>query len=84
MGLVAAVTEMLVQSHTAGVVVLLPALPASLAQSGHISGVRLRGSSQVSLAWSQGRVTAADLRFDSWHPWWMGMDEEQTYPGFFR
>lgn len=55
MGLTAAVSEMLVQSHD-GAVELLPALPKSW-NSGHFEGVRVRGGFQLSLKWNAGKVS---------------------------
>jgi alpha-L-fucosidase 2 len=55
MGLTAAVSEMLVQSHD-GAVELLPALPKSWS-SGHFEGVRVRGGFQLSLKWNAGKVS---------------------------
>ncbi|MEY9932139.1 hypothetical protein ABH926_006788 [Catenulispora sp. GP43] len=55
-GLMAAVVEMLVQSH-GGVIRVLPALPDQW-PDGMCRGVRCRGGLAVDLAWSDGRLTA--------------------------
>ncbi|MCA1221515.1 glycosyl hydrolase family 95 catalytic domain-containing protein, partial [Streptomyces sp. 8L] len=59
-GTPSAVTEMLVQSAP-GRVELLPALPAAWADSGHISGVGVRGGFVLDLSWRHGRVEKAVL-----------------------
>jgi alpha-L-fucosidase 2 len=55
----AGIAEMLVQSH-AGEVHLLPALPRAWPR-GRFRGLRARGGLVVSLAWSEGRATSAEL-----------------------
>lgn len=60
LGAPAAMTEMLLASH-AGVVRLLPALPAAWA-SGSFRGLRARGGLEVECAWQNGRATTATLR----------------------
>jgi alpha-L-fucosidase 2 len=59
-GYVAGLVEALLQSH-AGEIVLLPALPAVLAD-GEVSGLRARGGVEVSMRWRAGDLTAAELR----------------------
>lgn len=59
LGLVAAVTEALVQSH-AGRLDLLPALPPALA-SGRVSGLLARPGLRVDLTWRAGRPTSVGL-----------------------
>ncbi len=59
-GMVAAVCEMLVQSHETAdggkvLLRLLPALPASW-KSGSVSGLRARGGYTVGIAWEDGKV----------------------------
>lgn len=59
MGLTAAVSEMLVQSHD-GAVELLPALPKSW-NTGRYAGVRVRGGFTLSLEWKDGKVTGVTV-----------------------
>ena len=69
LGYLAALTEMLLQSHTPGVLSLLPALPASL-PSGHVYGLNARGNVIVSMAWRDHKLLASKLLFQSDHFWW--------------
>ena len=59
-GIVAGISEMLVQSH-AGEVVLLPTLPKSWSE-GHANGLRARGAITVrEMSWKDGRLSRAVL-----------------------
>eukprot|EP01041_Mallomonas_annulata_P002018 gene2018-3917_t len=96
MGIVAAVSEMLVQSHTPEVLLLLPALPRALADSGTVRGLHIRGGGRVSVSWEEGSVTAAIVSYATTtttismttstpmtaHPWLYGFEERPS--GFFR
>ena len=62
MGVAAAITEMLLQSH-AGVIHLLPALPAAWAD-GSFRGFRARGACSVDARWRDGVLIEAVVRAD--------------------
>ena len=62
MGVAAAITEMLLQSH-AGVIHLLPALPAAWTD-GSFRGFRARGAFSVEARWRGGGLTEAVIRAD--------------------
>jgi alpha-L-fucosidase 2 len=54
LGVVAAIAEMLVQSHT-DTIRVLPAVPARW-RCGSVSGLRLRGGGTIDIDWSDGRI----------------------------
>jgi len=60
LGIVAALSECLVQSHL-GVIELLPVIPAAM-RSGSVRGLRARGGVAVDLAWRDGRLESARIR----------------------
>jgi alpha-L-fucosidase 2 len=59
LGVTAAISEMLVQSHE-GVIDLLPALPAEWKQ-GKFSGVIARGAFELTFAWDNSAITGAEV-----------------------
>jgi alpha-L-fucosidase 2 len=52
---------MLVQS-TPDLIETLPALPASWASEGSVSGLKTRGGFEVSMSWKDGKVTSLHLK----------------------
>jgi hypothetical protein len=82
LGYVAAVCEMLMQSHIAGYYLLLPALPKAFAESGKIRGLTARGDTDISISWKLGQVSVALLQFKSNHPWLRGLKKTDK-EGFF-
>ena len=59
LGVAAAISEMLVQSHE-GYIHLLPALPVEWA-SGSFTGVRARGGFELDLSWEDGTVSSLEV-----------------------
>jgi len=60
LGIVAALSECLVQSHR-GVIELLPAVPAAM-RNGSVRGLRARGGVSVDLAWRDDSLESARIR----------------------
>lgn len=60
-GFVAGVVEMLVQSHSDGVVHLLPALPKDEIREGEVKGLVARGGFVVDVKWEGGRLKEATV-----------------------
>ena len=58
----AGIAEMLVQSTDEGRVDLLPALPAAWMKAGEINGIRLRGGYELSMAWTDGKITRLEIK----------------------
>lgn len=82
LGYLASMCELLVHSHTAGSLALLPALPSAFAAQGHAYGLQARGDVLVSMEWAEGKLVAAQLVFQSAHPWHMALQDQPQ--GFFR
>jgi hypothetical protein len=83
LGYVAGLTEMVLQSHIPGSLILLPALPLALAEQGTARGLQARGDIDVSFTWRDGDVAAANLLFRAPHPWLRGVSEDKWKTGFF-
>jgi alpha-L-fucosidase 2 len=66
LGVMAAIGEMLLQSHT-GEIELLPALPKTW-KEGSVKGLKARGNITVDIAWKDGQVTSYRLRSPSRQP----------------
>ncbi|KAF7374182.1 Glycoside hydrolase family 95 protein [Mycena sanguinolenta] len=60
-GFVSGITEMLLQSH-AGVVHLLPALPADDVPTGSVTGLLARGNFEVDIVWDNGALVSANIK----------------------
>merc|ERR1712146_361623 len=71
LGFMAAMVEMLVQSHVPSTLWLLPALPLGWSESeGGFEGLRARGDVLVSVAWAKGgAIKHAAIVFGSQHVW---------------
>ena len=59
LGVTAGINEMLIQSHE-GVIDFLPALPAAWSQ-GKFSGVCVRGGFEINFAWTNNKITQAEI-----------------------
>lgn len=85
MGYVAAILEMLLQTHLPSTIVLLPALPTAWQLQGHIYGLRGRGDINISFAWKRGKIEFVYIQWNTRrHPWWTFGQEDTTFPGFFH
>ena len=72
-GCLAALAEMLVQSHRKTpkgdtLIDLLPALPSAWAKAGQVTGLRARGDFTVGFSWKDGRVTSVEVESGSGLP----------------
>ncbi|MGQ9763118.1 MAG: glycoside hydrolase family 95 protein [Thermogutta sp.] len=74
-GVVAAIAEMLLQSH-GGEISLLPAWPLTVWGDGEVCGLRARGNIGVDLIWSEGRLRRVVL-----HPQTSGATTVRIPPG---
>jgi len=59
-GFTAGVAECLLQSY-AGEISLLPALPVSW-KEGSVSGLKARGGFEVSISWTDGKLTSCEIK----------------------
>jgi len=80
---------MLLQSHTPGVISLLPALPPALPSalpSGHVYGLNARGNVIVSMAWRNNKLQASELLFQSDHFWLRSQQQgsPSEHAGFYH
>ena len=64
----AAVNEMLVQCHTPGIIILLPALPTQFPRGSF--RLHCRGNALVNLSWSRYLVTSVSITMNNSHPWY--------------
>lgn len=80
-GLLAAVHEMLLQSHIPQMISFLPAVTSSLRDSGIVRRLKARGNVSVSFQWENGEVRAATIAIHSWHPAFRPFKEQSR--GFF-
>lgn len=98
LGYLAAIHEMLFQSHIPQTLALLPALPRSWREGGQLRGIRGRGDVEISFRWTNGLIETWEVILHSPHPWWRSssstaangdnedgqgmMSEKKDYPGF--
>jgi len=76
MGVTAGITEMLMQSNE-GVIVLLPALPASWG-NGSFSGVCARGGFELNFVWNDSKVQQVEILSKAGRPCRIMADASQT------
>ncbi len=62
-GYTAGISEMLLQSHEAGIIRLLPALPSAWPK-GMVTGLRTRGGLTIDIAWEDHEVTHVRIQAD--------------------
>lgn len=81
-GFVAAVNEMLLQSHIPSHISFLPALPAELSDFGHAKRLNCRGGVTVSMLWEKGILRDVKLHLEQPHPWLNEVAEDKTHRNY--
>lgn len=76
LGLVGAISEMLLQSQT-GEIQLLPGIPAAWAAEGFFKGLRARGGFIVDCSWKDGKVTSYKIYSHEPRKVWVRMNGER-------
>jgi len=87
MGYLAAINEILVQSHIPGKLYLLPCLTSTIKKYGKLIGFTARGNILLDMEWSDGEIKSAKLTIPSYHIWHHiepSILEKQLDNGFYR
>lgn len=83
-GFLAAINEMLVQSHNPGVLELLPAISADMSE-GELLGFVTRGDINMDLKWANGIVQQVNLEISGPHFWNTGnVAKKDGKDGYFE